>query len=58
MNYIIEKIANLFGKTTKPSFIALSVFEFTDESWLEQIRRQGRFNDYLDNSNHDYNENH
>ncbi len=57
MHNIIEKIANLFGKTTTPSFIALSVFEFTDESWLEQIRRQGRFNDYLDYSNHDYNEN-
>jgi hypothetical protein len=58
MNNIIEKIANLFGKTTKPSFIALSIFEFTDETWLEQIRRQGRLSHYLDHSTHAYNENH
>jgi hypothetical protein len=56
MKYIEAILNRYFQKTMQPSLIALSVFEFTDESWIEQIQRQGRLKDYLNYSTHDYNE--
>jgi hypothetical protein len=38
-----EKLAN---RKKVPSFLSLSVVQFTNESWLDGIIRQGRLNDH------------
>jgi hypothetical protein len=40
------KIERLLNRKKVPSFLSLSVVQFTNESWLDGIIRQGRLNDH------------
>jgi hypothetical protein len=39
----------MFGKKQQPSKLALSIVEFTNESYLVQLHRQNRFYEFLSN---------
>jgi hypothetical protein len=50
MKNLINKIFDLIGRRDKPSLLAINIVEFTNESWLTTIQKQGRLYEYLANS--------
>jgi len=49
MRNLINKILNSIDKKVEVSLLSLHIVEFTNESWLTTIQKQGRLCDYLAN---------
>ena len=47
LEYFRDKVEAFLHRKKKPTFLALSVVEFTQESWLDGIIRQGRLMEHL-----------
>jgi hypothetical protein len=45
--YLQGKIERILNRKKNPSFLSLSVVQFTNESWLDGIVRQGRLMEQL-----------
>jgi hypothetical protein len=45
--YLQGKIERILNRKKSPSFLSLSVVQFTNESWLDGIVRQGRLMEQL-----------
>jgi hypothetical protein len=47
-NNPLEAFFNIFGYTMykKPSMLLMSMIDFTNETYFEGVRRQGRMNQY------------
>jgi hypothetical protein len=41
------KIEKILNRKKVPSFLSLSVVQFTNESWVNGIIRQGKLEDYI-----------
>jgi hypothetical protein len=47
LEYFVSLTERFLHRKQKPSFMALSVVEFTQENWLDGVVRQGRILDHL-----------
>jgi hypothetical protein len=47
MKKLIDIINKIRKPKDKPSILSYSIVEFTNESWISSLTRQGRLRDYL-----------
>lgn len=47
LEYLTRKVEWFMHRKQKPSLIAISLIEFTNEFWIDGVIRQGRLADHL-----------
>ena len=51
---VLYGMASSLQKKPKPTLLALQVWHFTNSSWLQDVREQGRLHLYLDHGKGGY----